>query len=193
MIPRKPETRKGHRRTCWHRLRHRMLQARRRRNNPAASVAIQLMALFAVLLFPVRSAPVAPAPAPYVPPPMSADHARRIEMARRLGVPTRYVDIVLNHGTVPYRIIFDHIHHGDRYRHDAMSVLRQQAPEACRDWLAHIEKNMLWRDLLRCHVRDGLEEDTDAMLLKSTLAWLEDPEAGTSAPGPADAGVVLKP
>ena len=193
MIPRRHETRKRRlRRTCRDRFRFRMLQARRR-NNPAASVAMQLMALFAVLLFPAPSPTIVPAPTPYAPLPMSARHAQRVEMARRLGVPRRYLDIVLNHGAVPYRVLFDHIHRGGISRLDAMSVLRQRAPEACRDWLVHVEKEELWSDLLRCHVRTGLEEDTDARLLKSTLAWLEDSKTRTSAPGPADAGLVLKP
>lgn len=186
--------RKKRRRTCWDRLRARALESRRqRRTDPATSTAAQLLALFALVFGRMPLIPTAAVPAPYKPPPMSPRHACRLETSRRLGIPSRYVDIVLTRGTVPYEVLFDHVRRGGRSRQDAITVLRQRAPEPCRDWLDHVEQCGLWSSLLLCHVR-GADEDTDVKLLKSTLAWLQDLNPGGGGlPPPADAGMDLTP
>lgn len=181
-------------RTCWDKLRAQILEARRRRrNDPATSAATQLVALFTLIFGRMPLLPAGTVSAPYLPPSMSPRHARRIEIARRLGIPTRYVDVTLAHGTVPYPLLFDHVRRGGRSREDAMSVLRQKAPESCRDWLDHVETWGLWSSLLLCHVRGGVDEDTDVRLLKSTLAWLQDLNPGGSPPAPADAETAYTP
>jgi len=186
--------RKKRRRTCWDRLRARVLESRRqRRTDPATSAAAQLLALFTLVAGRMPLVPTAAVLAPYTPPPISSGHARRVETARRLGMPSRYVDIVLTHGTVSYAVLFEHVRRGGRSREDAMFVLRQKAPEACRDWLDHVEQYGLWSSLLLCHVR-GVDQDTDVKLLKSTLAWLQDLNPGGGGPPPpADAGMNLTP
>lgn len=169
MKDRKLEFRRKRKRTCFDKTRMQMLEARRRRqSNPAASVSAQLVTLFAFIF---GRMPLSITKAPhYVPPPISPGYARRKEVGRRLGVPTRYVDLALSEGTVPYSLLFEHVRRGGRSREDAIVVLGRKAPEVCREWLDHIERWELWSDLLRCYARD--EEETDVRLLKATLAWL---------------------
>ncbi|MBY4591956.1 hypothetical protein [Rhizobium redzepovicii] len=194
MTDRKFNTPKKRRRTCWDRLRARWLENRRRqRAAPAASAAAQLATIFMIVIGRMPLVPAAPAPASYVPPSLSPGQAQRIAIARRLGVPSRYVDVVLAHGTVPYSILFEHVRRAGRSRDDAISVLRQRAPEACRDWLDHVCDFGLWSELVLCHVRNGDDEDTNVKLLKSTLTWLELQKSDAGVPGPADAGTALKP
>lgn len=52
----------------------------------------------------VPEAVPAPANVPYRPPPLSPTAARRAELSKRLGIPVRYVDIVMTRGHVPYRV-----------------------------------------------------------------------------------------
>lgn len=188
------KTRRKRRRTCYDRLRARMLEARRRRRaNPAESAAAQLIVLFTILLGRMPLVPSVVTATPYTPPPLSPGEAHRRDIARRLRIPSGYVDVVLAQGTVPYSILFDHVRRGGKSRDDAMRVLRQRAPESCRDWLDHVEQWGLWSSLLLCHVRNGLDEDTDIRLLKSTLAWLDVESPDDGIPGPAGAGVPAKP
>jgi hypothetical protein len=98
------------------------------------------------------------------------------------------VYVVLSQGTGPYGLLFDHMRRGGRSREDAMKVLRRRAPEACRDWFDHIKDWGLWSELVKCHVRDGMDEDTDIRLLKSTLAWLNVQNFEDGVPGPTGAG-----
>lgn len=186
--------RKRRRRTCYDRLRARWLESlRRQRAAPAVSAAAQMMTLFAFVFGRMPLVPALSAPAPYVPPPLSPGHARRIDLARRLGIPSRYLDAVLAQGNMPYSVLFEHLRRGGRSREDAMIMLRQRAPDSCRDWLDHVENWGLWSSLLLCHVRNGADEDTDLKLLRSTLAWLHDPNSSEGARGPADAGTAMKP
>lgn len=181
-------------RTCWDKLRARWLENRRRqRADRAMSAAAQLLALFMILLARMSLVPAAPVPAPYVPPPLSPGQARRTAIARSLGIPSRYVEVVLAQGAVPYSILFEHVRSGGRRRDDAMTVLRKRAPKSCRDWLDHVHDWGLWSELLLCYVRDGDDEDTDVKLLKSTLSWLQGFNPVGGPPGPADAGTDLKP
>lgn len=185
---------KRRRRNCFDRLRARWLEKRRhQRVDPAASAVAQMMAMFVVLIGRMPLVPAVPVPTPYVPPPLSPGQAHRNAVARCLGVPSRYVDVVLAQGTAPYGLLFEHIRRGGRSRDDAMAMLRQRAPEDCRDWLDHVRKWGLWSSLLACHLREGADEDTDVNLLKSTLAWLRDLNPGGGPPAPADAGVDLIP
>lgn len=182
------------RRTCWDRLRARRLSSQRRRQaDPATTAVMQLVTLFAMLFGRMPLAPNTPMSAPYTPPPLSPREAHRRGVARHLGIPTRYVDVVLSQGTVPYPVLFEHIRRGGKSRDDAMSVLRQRAPESCRDWLDHVRNWGLWSQLMLCYVRDGLDEDTDIRLLKSTLAWLEVQNSEDGVPGPAGAGAPAMP
>ena len=177
------------RQNCWDRFRARMPESRRRRRtDPAISAVMQLLALFVTLFGRMPLVPSVVIPTPYAPPPLSPGEAYRRDIARRLGIPTRYVDVVLARGNVPYSVLFDHVRRGGKSRDDAIKVLRQRAPEPCRDWLDHVEQWGLWSSLLLCHVRNGLDEDTDIKLLKSTLAWLDVGTPDDGVPGPAGAG-----
>lgn len=188
------KTSKRRRRTCWDKLRAHWLENRRRqRTDPATSAAAQLAALLLILFRRMPLVPAAPASIPYVPPAMSPGQVQRTAIARSLGIPTRYVDVVLAQGTVPYSVLFEHVRRGGRSRDDAMAALRQKAPASCRDWLDHVERWGLWSSLLLCYVRGGAEEDTDVKLLKSTLAWFQDLNSDGSPPAPADAGTDLRP
>lgn len=179
------------RRTCFDRLRMRTLERRRMaRSNPAQSAAQQLLALFVAVFgrIPVPEL----APVRYTPPPMSPRHAQRLDLARRLGVPSRYVDIVLSQGMVPYAVLFDDIRRGGVSRRDALTELRKRIPETSLDWLRHIEQWGLWAELLKCHVPGGIDEDTDVGILKSTLTWIDgkggsghSPPGGALAPKPS--------
>lgn len=188
------KTPRWRRRTCYDRLRAMMLEARRRRRaHPAGSAAAQLLALFTILLGRMPLVPSVVIPTPYIPPPLSPGEAHRRGVARRLGIPSRYVDVVMAQGTVPYSVLFDHVRRGGKSRDDAMKVLKQRAPKPCRDWLDHVEQWGLWSSLLLCHVRSGLDEDTDVRLLKSTLAWLHVETPDDGIPGPAGAGALATP
>ncbi|WDZ77154.1 hypothetical protein PWG15_01180 [Ensifer adhaerens] len=156
-------------------------------------MAVQLLALFATIFGRMPLVPNVVTPVPYVPPPLAPGEAYRRDIARRLGIPSRYVDVALAQGTVPYSILFDHVRRGGKSRDDAMKVLRQRAPEACQEWLNHVEQWGLWTSLLLCHVRDGFDEDTDVKLLKSTLAWLDPETLGSDVLGPIGAGASLSP
>lgn len=173
------------RRTCYDRLRMRTLECRHMaRPNPAQSAAQQLLALFVAVFgrIPVPEL----APVRYTPPPMSPRHAQRLDLARRLGVPSRYVDIVLSQGMVPYARLFDDIRRGGTSRRDGLTELRKRVPEASLDWLDHVQRWSLWAELLKCHVPRGIDEDTDTRILKSTLAWI-DGKGGGGAAGAAPA------
>ncbi len=121
-------------RTCFDRLRARMITARRaRRANPAASAAAQLLAIFTALVGRMPLTP--PAPVRYIAPSVSPAWAERKQLAQGLGVPVRYVEIIMARGEVPYSVLFHHIRGGGVLRRDAMRVLRTRAPEASIDWL----------------------------------------------------------
>jgi hypothetical protein len=161
-------------RNCFDRLRAFFYKARRKRiANPASSISIQLLALFAMLFGRVSEAVPAPSYVPYCPPPLSPTAARRAELSKRLGIPVRYIDIVMTQGHVPNRILFDHIRRGGVQRRDAMIELRKRAPEASLDWLDHIQDFEKWSDLVRCYVPGEEVEQTDVRVLNSTLRWLE--------------------
>ncbi len=160
------------RRSCYDRFRMRMIERRRaRRTNPAQSAALQLLALFSFIL---RGAAPPTQPSPrYTPPPMSPRHAQRLELARRLDVAPRYVDVVLLQGVVPYARLFEDIRRGGVSRRDAMQELRKRVPEASVDWLHHIERWNLWSELLKCFAANGAEDETEVHILKATVAWFE--------------------
>lgn len=159
--------------SCFDRLRMRMIERRRaRRSNPAQSVALQLLALFSFVL---RGAASTTQPSPrYTLPPMSPRHAQRLELARRLDVAPRYVDVILSQGVVPYAMLFEDIRRGGVSRRDAMPELRKRVPEASVDWLDYIQKWERWSELARCYVPKEQEELTDVRILTSTVRWLDD-------------------
>lgn len=168
---------KRKRRNCYDRLRARYLTGRRAcRADPAASASMQLLAIFAMIFGRLPSPITAPANVRYSPPQLSPAVAQRSNMARRLGVPVRYVDLTVSQGYVPYSVLFDHIRQGGVLRRDAMIELRKRAPEESLDWLKHVERQELWSNLTRCFVRGESDEDTNIKLLTATLAWIE--EAG---------------
>lgn len=181
------------RRTCYDRTRMHWLRARRAQAaNPAASAALRLLAIFGFLF---RQMPVAaPMPVRYVAPPVSPKQAQRIEAARHLGIPTRYLDIVLHKGKVPYVLLSEHIRLGGATRRDALEELRKRIPAEALDWLDHVEKRALWSDLGLCfHKGDG-EEDTNIRFLQATLAWVErHRKPGDCSSGPAETDRGLKP
>lgn len=158
------------RRSCYDRARNRLLRARRaQRNNPAASAALQMLGIFGFLF---GRMPIA-TPAPYVAPPMLPRQEQRNEIARRLGVPTRYLDVVLNRGSVPYALLNQHIRLGGATQRDALNELRKIIPVEALDWLDYVEKHGLWSDLSRCVRVDASDEDIEVQLLKAALAWAE--------------------
>lgn len=181
------------RRTCYDRARKRWLETRRAQTkDPAASAALQLLGILGFLFG--RMPTAAPMPAPYVAPPMSPRQAQRNEAARRLGVPTRYLDVVLSQGSVPYALLSAHIRLGGATRRDAMNELRKLIPAEALDWLNHVEKRGLWSDLSRCFRADASDEDTHVQLLKATLAWVEAQKKSDSSPsGPTEAEQGFKP
>lgn len=181
------------RRTCYDRARKRWLEGRRSQaNNPAASVALQLLGVFG---FVVGRIPIAtPMPAPYVAPAMSARQEQRNEAARRLDVPTRYLDIMLRQGRVPYSILFGHIRLGGATRKDALNELRKRIPAETLDWFDYVERQERWSDLSRCFVENATDDDTHVQLLKATLAWIEaHRNSGGKASASAEAEEGLKP
>lgn len=179
---------KKRRRTCYDRARKRWLEARRAQmNNPAASTALQLLGVFGFL---IGRMPIAtPMPVPYVAPPMSPRQEQRNETARRLGVPTRYLDIVLAKGRVPYALLSEHIRLGGATRRDALDELRTRIPAEALDWFNNIVKRELWSELSLCFRREDSEEDTNIRFLQATLAWVErqrKPADGPAGPDEAD-------
>jgi hypothetical protein len=135
-----------------------------------------------------------PMPATYIAPAISARQEQRNEAARRLGVPTRYLDIVLRQGKVPYSIIFGHIRLGGATRKDALNELRKRIPAETLDWFDYVERQERWSDLSRCFVRNATDEATNVQLLKATLAWIEahkNSDSKASAPVEPEEG--LKP
>jgi len=133
---------------------------------------MQLLALFTVLFGRMPLSLPAPAYVPYSPPPPSQAALDRADMARRFGVPIRYLDLVLSKGHVSYGVLFDHIRQGGALRRDAMIEFRKRAPEASLDWLNYIQKCGRWSDLVRCYAPTA-DEQTDVSVLNSTLRWLE--------------------
>lgn len=161
------------RRTCYDRLRERFLRARRiYRADPAASAATQLFAVFTVIFGHMPLSLPAPAYVPYSPPRPSPAALERTAMARRFGVPIRYLDLVILKGHVPYCVLFDHFRQGGALRRDAMSEFRKLAPEASLDWLNYVQKCGRWSDLVRCYAPNE-DDQTDVSVLNSTLRWLE--------------------
>lgn len=174
------------RRTCYDRLRMRVLERRRvARPNSAQSAAQQLLALFVAVFGRVPVPELVPVR--YTPPPMSPRHAQRLDLARHLGIPSRYMDTVLAQGMVPYAVLFNDIRRGGVSRRDALTELRKCVPKASLDWLKHVERQGLWAELLKCHVPKGIDEDTDVRILKSTLAWIKEKGGGEGPPGSASA------
>jgi len=187
--------RRRNRRTCYDHARKRWLDARRARTtNPASSVAMQLLGIFGFLVGRTPVASPMPAPQRYAAPPMSPRYAQRIEAARRLGVPTRYLDIVLTQGKVPYPVLAEHIRLGGATRRDALDELRTRIPAEALDWFNDIVEQRLWSELSLCFCQDDNEEDTNLRFLQATLSWAERQRKPGDAPsGPADADRKLTP
>ena len=182
--------RKKRRRTCYDRARKHWLETRRSwTNNPAASAALQVLGIFGFLFGRPTIAP--PTPARYLAPTMSPKQAQRIDAARHLGIPTRYVDIVLSTGKVPYGLLFEHIRLGGATQRDALDELRKRIPAETLDWFRHVEKRALWSELSLCFRQGDEEEDTNVRFLQATLAWVERqrrPSENSSGPAEADRG-----
>lgn len=187
--------RRQKRRTCYDQFRKRWRDARRApSSNPAASAATQLLAIFSFLVGRTPIASPMPAPQRYAAPPMSPRYAQRIEAARRLGVPTRYLDIVIAKGKVPYSLLSEHIRLGGATRRDALDELRTRIPAEALDWFNDIVEQRLWSELSLCFRQDDNEEDTNIRFLQATLSWAERQRKPGDAPsGPADADRKLTP
>lgn len=190
-----PNPRRRKRRTCYDRAWKRWLDARRARTtNPASSAVMQLLGIFGVLLGRVPTVAPMPAPQRYVAPPMSPRRAQKNDVARHLGVPTRYLDIVLAKGRVPYALLSEHIRLGGATRRDALDELRTRIPAGALDWFNDIVKRGLWSELSLCFRQDGNEEDTNIRFLQATLSWAERQRKPGDAPlGPAEADRNLTP
>ncbi|MBX5160571.1 hypothetical protein HJB89_26160 [Rhizobium sp. NZLR8] len=166
---------KNRKRNCFDRLRARFITAKRAPSvDPAASAAMQLLALFTMVFGRMPLSIPAPAYVPYSPPRLSPAALGRADMARRLEVPVRYLDLVLSLGQVPYSVLFDHIRQGGVLRRDALVELRKRVPEASLDWLDHVQTWERWSDLVRCYVPGEQDEITDVRVLNSTVRWFED-------------------
>jgi len=187
--------RRRKRRTCYDRARKRWLDARRApTSNPAASAAVQLLGIFGFLVGRMPIAAPMPAPQSYVAPPMSPRYARRIEAARRLGVPARYLDIVIAKGKVPYALLSEHIRLGGATRRDALDELRTRIPAEALDWFNDTAKRGLWSELSLCFRQDDNEEDTNVRFLQATLSWAKrQRKPGDTPTGPAEADRNLTP
>lgn len=184
---------KKRRRTCYDRARKRWLEARRAQtHNPAASAALRLLGVFGFVFG--RMPIAAPMPTPYVAPPMSPRQEQRNETARRLGIPTRYLDIVLSQGRVPYSILSEHIRLGGATRRDALNELRTRIPAETLDWFNEIVKRERWSELSLCFRQDDNEEDTNVRFLQATLLWVERKRKPGDVPsGLAEVDRELKP
>jgi len=162
-------------RDCYDRLRKRMLQIRRKRPiDIATSVTLQLFAIFAALLSRTPAPADGPTDISYSPPRPSSTAQKRADLARKLGVPKRYLELIQAHGKISYAVLFNDIRRGGGPRRDAMIELRKCAPADSLRWLDHIQMYDEWTDLIRCFVPSGKDEDTDVKLLQSTLAWLRE-------------------
>jgi hypothetical protein len=181
------------RRNCYDQFRKRWLERRRaRKTNLAASAATQLLGLFTLI---AGKMPItAPLARRYIAPAMSPQYAQRVQTAKLLGVPTRYLDIVQRTGKVPYAVLGEHIRLGGATRRDALDELRKTVPAEALDWLAYIEKQARWSELFRCFRPGDSEEDTRVLFLKSTLAWVElQKESDANLSEPTEATHGLKP
>ncbi len=133
---------KRKRRNCYHRLRARYIEAQRaRRGNPTASAATQLLAIFAVVIGRAPLLPATPVSHRYSPPQLSPAAAHRTAMARRMGVPVRYLDLVLSQGQVPYAVLFKHIRQGDVLRREQDDLTDVRVLKATVRWLEHLKDN----------------------------------------------------
>lgn len=181
------------RRTCYDRTRMHWLQARRSQaTNPAASAAIQLLGIFGFLFG--RMPITTPMPARYVAPSMSPKQQQRIDAARHLGIPTRYLDIVLNTGKVPYGLLFEHVRLGGATRRDALNELRKRMPAEALDWFSYVEQRALWSELSLCFRPGDDEENTHVRFLQATLAWVErERKPDDNSSSPAEASRKLEP
>lgn len=157
---------KTKKRNCYDRLRARVLQAKRRRQiDPAFSVAHQLLAIFGLIALAV--------PIPQLQPrsrnqPKTYD---RQQVALKLGVAPRYIDIFISRGSIPYSLLLDHLQ-GPATRKDALRELRKRLPAASLDWLSDIERNQEWSRLTMCRGQDG-DDDTELNFLKAAARWEE--------------------
>lgn len=162
-------------RDCYDKLRKQMLQIRRKRPiDIATSVTLQLFAIFAALLSRTPAPADGPADISYSPPRQSPKAAQRADIARKMGIPIRYLDSVQAQGRIPYAVLFNDIRRGGGPRRDAVMELRKCAPAETLRWLDHIQMYDEWTDLIRCFVPNGKDEDTNVRLLQSTLAWLRE-------------------
>lgn len=156
-------------RSCVDRIRHRVLLARRRRQvDPAFSKFHELLAIFGYLALTM------PISTPSFAAHFSPKHAYdRDEVARRLGIPRRYVDLTLRMGAVPYSKLIEDIMRSPAARQDALSELRKRIPEPSKLWLDHIIKEESWSEISRRNLQDATEEETNNRFLKATVQWLE--------------------
>jgi hypothetical protein len=187
--------RRRKRRTCYDRLRKRWLDVRRASTpNPAASGATQLLGIFSFLVGRMPIVVSMPAPQRYIAPAMSPRQVQRVDAARHLGIPTRYLDIVLTKGKVPYPVLVEHIRQGGATRRDALDELRKSVPAEALEWFSHVEERQLWSELTRCFRPGVSEEDTHVLFLKATLAWVEAQKKSGSGPSvPTETEHGLKP
>lgn len=159
-------------RCCCDRLLTRALT--RRSTDPGRNAIFQLLSAFSLIFRFIpqeRRLSLKPPSTVYSPPLQSPLSKSRGEMARRIGVPRRYLDIVFSQGKVPYSVLFDHIRQGGVLRRDALIELRKRVPDASIAWLDDIQTSERWSELLRCYVPRNFDDDTDIKLLESALEW----------------------
>ncbi len=183
------EDTKRRRRTCVDRFRHRFQLVRRRRSvDPSFKVVQQLLALFGFIVL------VAPLPAvgmTWYPTPPRYDPA---DVARRIGVPRRYVDDFVRLGRVPLPRLIHDIRFNPFARGDAILELKRCMPAQTWPWLNHVEKENRWNELTRCFGRDA-EDQVRKQVLMATIRWLEELVPGDMEPAEdgKDAKIVMRP
>lgn len=93
-------------------------------------------------------------------------------MAKRLGVPVRYVPFALKFGHVPIARLRADIRFGGPLRRDALRELRKSVPFQSLAWLDHVAKYGLWNELLLSLAGANSSEEVNEAVLRSTVAWL---------------------
>lgn len=157
---------KTKKRSCYDSIRARVILAKKRRqSDPAFSVAHQLLVIFGLIALAMPKPQPQPNTRAY---PQKYD---RHQVALKLGVAPRYIDIFIRMGSIPYSLLLDHLRSAAA-RKDALSELRKRLPAESLNWLSDIERHQEWSRLTMCRGQNG-DDDTELNVLKAAARWEE--------------------